>query len=91
VTETPIDTLLPALVRAKELFKRNHEWDLLRALAEATTTAACGMPGYKVFRDARAQVQIRIKQPLPQFCRSTPRSGQVAAIDGTIHALRGRA
>ena len=90
MAETPTDTLLAALAHAKTLLKRNHDWDLLRALAEATTTTACKMPGYKVFRDVRAEVQLRLRQPLPQFSTSTTRSTQVAVIDATINALRGK-
>lgn len=89
MAETPDDTLLGALARAKDLIKRNRDWDLLRALAEATTTTQCAMPGYKVFRDVRAAIGDHIPIPLHDFSDTSTRSMQLDAIDKTIHALRG--
>lgn len=42
-----------ALKRAQVMFRHHPEWDLLRALAEATTSEQCGVLAHKVFRDAR--------------------------------------
>lgn len=89
MSETPVDTLLGALARAKDLLKRNRDWDLLRALAEATTTTQCAMPGYKVFRDIRNTVAEQIPVALPDFNDTSTRSMHIDAIDRTIHALRG--
>lgn len=83
------DTILAALARAKDLLKRNRDWDLLRALAEATTTVQCGQPSYKVFRDVRAEVSQRISVPLPDFSDTADRSKAIEALDRTIHDLRG--
>jgi len=59
--------VVAALARAKELVEANH-FDLVQALAEATTTGQCqGVAGYKVFRDARAAVQSQLIVPLHEF------------------------
>jgi hypothetical protein len=56
MTDPTPQNIVDALVRAKELVER-HDFDLIRALAEATTTAQCqGIHGFKVFRDTRAAV-----------------------------------
>lgn len=56
ITEPTPHHIHAALVRAKELVESNN-FDLIRALAEATTTAQCqGIEGFKVFRDIRAAV-----------------------------------
>lgn len=56
MTDPTPEQIKAALVRAKELVD-NHGWDLIRALAEATTTAQCqGIEGFKVFRDVRAAI-----------------------------------
>ena len=87
--EPSVDTILAALARSKELLKRNRDWDLLKALAEATTTIQCGEPSYKVFRDVRIEINRNISEPLPNFSDSVTRPVAIAAIDRTIHALRG--
>ena len=87
--EPSVDTILAALARSKELLKRNRDWDLLKALAEATTTIQCGEPSYKVFRDVRIEINRNISVPLPNFSDSVTRPVAIAAIDRTIHALRG--
>jgi len=67
VTEPTKAHVVAALARAKELVDLNH-FDLIQALAEATTTEQCqGVAGYKVFRDARAAVQSQLIVPLPDF------------------------
>ena len=56
IEPTP-EILADALRRAQELIKRDLKIDLIRALAEATTTAQSqGVSGFKVFRDTRAAV-----------------------------------
>lgn len=56
MTEPTQQHIIDALVRAKELVE-HHDFDLIRALAEATTTAQCrGIQGFKVFRETRAAV-----------------------------------
>ena len=56
VEPTP-EIIADALRRAKELIERDLKIDLIRALAEATTTAQSqGVAGFKVFRDTRAAV-----------------------------------
>lgn len=89
-TEPSKDTVLAALARAKDLLKRNREWDVLRALAEATTTTQCGMPSYLVFRDVRVALGRNISAPLPDFSETATRAVAIDAIDRTIHALRGK-
>lgn len=89
MAEPTRDVVLAALARAKELMKRNRDWDLMRALAEATTSATCGKESFKVFRDVRICVDAMVKPPLHQFAESTPRSGAIAAIDAAIESLRG--
>ena len=67
MTEPTKAHVVAALARAKELIEVNH-FDLLQALAEATTTGQCqGVAGYKVFRDARAAVQSQLIVPLHEF------------------------
>lgn len=83
------DTVLAALARAKDLLKRNHDWDVIHALAEATTSSACGVPSYLVFRDVRIAVSNNIAEPLPDFCETATRATQIAALDRTITELRG--
>jgi len=59
--------VLAALARAKHLIDTNH-FDLVQALAEATTSEQCqGVAGYKVFRDARKAVQSQLIVPLHEF------------------------
>lgn len=89
MAEPSTDTILAALARAKELLKRNRDWDLLRALAEATTTVQCAMPSYKVFRDVRIAVNRNIAVPLPDFSETATRPVAIDALDRTIHELRG--
>ena len=89
MAEPSIDTILGALARSKDLLKRNKDWDLLKALAEATTTIQCGVPSYAVFRDVRIQISRNISEPLPNFSDSVTRPVAIAAIDRTIYALRG--
>ncbi len=89
MAEPSVDTILAALARAKELLKRNRDWDLLKAVAEATTTVQCGMPSYKVFRDVRIEISRNISESLPDFSNSSTRPVAITAIDRTIHALRG--
>jgi hypothetical protein len=56
MTEPTRQHIIDALVRAKEMVEQ-HDVDLIRALAEATTTAQCqGIQGFKVFRETRAAV-----------------------------------
>lgn len=63
-----------ALGLALKLFRANPDWDLLRALAEATTTAQCqGVEGFKVFRDVRKAVEDVAPAPLPQFASTASR------------------
>lgn len=72
---TPED-IRDALVRAKELM-HNNGFDLLRALAEATTTAQCrGIQGFKVFRDVRAAI--------PNVHLITDKRKALAALDAAI-------
>lgn len=89
MAEPSTDTILAALARAKDLLKRNREWDLLRALAEATTTVQCGCPSYRVFRDARIEISRNISQPLPDFSQTSTRAGAIDVLDRTIKTLRG--
>ena len=89
MAEPSTDTILAALARAKELLKRNRDWDLIRALAEATTTVQCGMPSYKVFRDARIAVNRNLSTPLPDFSATATRPVAIDALDRTITSLRG--
>lgn len=52
-TDPTPEHIKAALTRAKDLVETRN-FDLLRALAEATTTAQCeGVQGFKVFRDVR--------------------------------------
>lgn len=88
MAEPSKDTILAALARAKDLLKRNRNWDVLHALAEATTTIQCGMPGYLVFRDVRTQLGRNITQPLPDFAQTATRTVAIDAIDRTIQTLR---
>ena len=56
MTEPTQEHIVAALERAKELVDKNN-FDLIRAPAEATTTAQCqGIEGFKVFRDTRKAV-----------------------------------
>ena len=56
VDPTP-DVIADALRRAQDLIRGDLKIDLIRALAEATTTAQSqGVQGFKVFRDTRAAV-----------------------------------
>ena len=87
--EPSVDTILAALARAKELLKCRNGWSLLKALAEATTSATCGKESYKVFRDVRIEISRNISEPLHDFSNSSTRPVAIAAIDRTIHALRG--
>lgn len=89
MAEPTVDTILAALARSKELLKRNRDWDLIKAVAEATTSIQCGMPSYKVFRDVRIEISRNISESLPDFSESVTRPVAIAAIDRTIHALRG--
>jgi hypothetical protein len=55
--EPTAEVIADALKRAKELIERDGNIDLIRALAEATTTAQSqGVQGFKVFRDTRAAI-----------------------------------
>ena len=48
--------IFDALARAKDLVE-TQDFDLIKALAEATTTAQCqGVHGFRVFRDVRNAV-----------------------------------
>ena len=56
MTEPTREHIVTALQRARDLVQRT-DFDVMRALAEATTTAQCeGLQGFKVFRDVRAAV-----------------------------------
>jgi len=67
MSEPTRDHITAALARAKHLIDTNH-FDLVQALAEATTTEQCqGVPGYKVFRDSRAAVEALLDGPCQEF------------------------
>ena len=56
MTEPTPEVIVAALERAKELVS-SHNFELMAALAEATTTAQChNVEGFKVFRDIRSAV-----------------------------------
>lgn len=80
--EPTTDHLLGALAHAKDLLKRNHEWDLNKAIAEAAVTTCCDVAGHKVFRDARIAVHRNV-------INSAPRAAVIGALDATIQQLRG--
>jgi len=55
--EPTAEILVDALRRAQQLIQSDLKIDLIRALAEVTTTAQSqGVSGFKVFRDTRAAV-----------------------------------
>jgi hypothetical protein len=56
-TEPTPEVIADALRRAQQLIRSDLKIDVIRALAEATTTAQSqGVSGFKVFRDTRAAV-----------------------------------
>jgi hypothetical protein len=64
--------------------KLNEHWDVLRALAEATTTAQCaGVEGFKVFRDVREAVAGVLPKTttLNKFAETADRTEQLNAIE----------
>lgn len=90
MTEPTKEIVVAALARAKFLMGRNNGWDLIRALAEATTTPQCnGVAGYKVFRDVRAAVAPLLPEPLPDYTKHTNRAGAIAVLEQAINSLKG--
>lgn len=87
--EASVDDVLAALVRAKELLKRNRDWGLQKALAEATTSVACGKPSYRIY--AETKNAILPPAELADFAETQPRTVWLAAIEHTIKKLRGDA
>ena len=88
MSEPTKEIIVAALARAKFLMGRNNGWDLIRALAEATTTPQCsGVAGYKVFRDVRAAVTPLLPVPLPDYSRMSNRAKAIAVLDKTIHHI----
>jgi hypothetical protein len=84
------EIVVSALSRAKFLMGRNNGWDLLKALAEATTSTQCGgVAGYKVFRDVRAAVTRLAPQPLPDYSRMANRAAAIALLEKTIQIVKG--
>lgn len=70
--------IVDALKRARGLVDGNN-FDLIRALAEATTTAQCqGIHGFKVFRDVRKAVGN---------LSAANKSSALAALDAAIGRL----
>lgn len=87
MAEATNDDILAALARAKDLLKRNRDWGLQKALAEATTSVVCGKPSYRIY----AEVKNAILPPaeLASFAETQPRTVWLAAIDKSIKTLRG--
>lgn len=89
-TEPTTEVLVAALSRAKFLMTRNNGFDLIQALAHATTTTQCGgVAGYKVFRDIRAAVTPLAPEPLPDYSRIANRAAAIALLDKTIETMKG--
>jgi hypothetical protein len=86
MSEATRDDILGALARAKQLLQRNRDWDLHKALAEATTSVVCGKPSYLIY----AGVKNAILPPaeLNEMAETQPRTVWLAAIDNTIKTLR---
>lgn len=73
-----------ALKQAQELMREYDAFDLIRALAEATTTQQCrGVQGFKVF----AAVREAVSQVLPKG-ETLPRFSETAKRDRQIDALK---
>lgn len=85
--EATVDDILAALARAKDLLKRNRDWDLFKALAEATTSVVCGKRSYRIYAEARNAILPPAE--LARFVETQPRLVWIAAIDKTIKTLRG--
>ena len=82
-----MDNTKEALLRASTLLGRHNDWDLIKALAEATTTEQCGEPSYKVFASARQAVQNVIDRPLPDFSATANRTDNIRALSRAIESL----
>lgn len=87
--DATVDDILAALVRTKDLLKRNRDWGLHKALAEATTSVVCGKPSYRIY--AETKNAILPPAELAAFAETQPRTVWLAAIDKTIRTLRGDA
>lgn len=84
------EVIVAALSRAKFLMGRNNGFDLIQALAQATTTTQCaGVAGYKVFRDVRAAVAPMLPQPLPDYSRMANRAAAMTLLEKTIQTVKG--
>jgi hypothetical protein len=81
----PTPTIIATALRnAHGLMKANDDWDIFRALAQATTTAQCqGVEGFKVFRDTRqALAQVLPKtMTLLKFSETAPRREQLTVLE----------
>ena len=85
------DIIVAALGLARDLLKRNRDWDLLRALAEATTSAqSSGIEGFKVFRDTRLAVAAVLPKGgdryvrVAEFAATADHKSAVALLDKAI-------
>ena len=71
-----------ALGRAHTLMQKNQDWDVIRALAESTTTATCnGVEGFRVFAAVRKAVEDTLPKgvTLPDLTKKARRE-QMAAV-----------
>jgi hypothetical protein len=91
MSEPTPDIIVVALGLARDLLKRNRDWDLLRALAEATTSAqSSGIEGFKVFRDTRLAVAAVLPAggdryaQVAAFSSSADHKSAVAVLDKAI-------
>jgi len=92
IEPTPAD-IKAALERARELVEKGwckgkpvdgDSFCLVGALAQATLTAAVGvpgLPGYKVWRDARQVLEDEVPKPFPSLVAYNDRTSQSEVLD----------
>lgn len=85
MAEPTQEQLTAALSKARKMLSANPDWDVIRALAEATA-AVDGVASFKVFRDVRSTVEEVIGGPLPEFAATATRSKQIEVLH-TAHLV----